>query len=263
MASQNTMIDVAMDSSVAFGYTSRSQIARRITEDWVGRSLYCAACSLDRVRPTTSNTAAVDFRCERCDAPYQLKSTRRLGPRLADAGHAAMIAALRSDSVPNLLVMEYAADWRVRELLLIPGFFFAESSVEKRKPLSPTARRAGWVGCNIRLDQIAPQGKIQIVSGGAPMPAASVRAQYESLRPVARLNVALRGWALDVLQIVQSLGRTEFSLRDVYQSESKLANSHPKNNNVRAKIRQQLQVLRDLSFVEFVGAGQYRLRYPS
>ena len=33
---------------------------------------------------------------------------------------------------------------------------------------------------------------------------------------------------------------------------------HPDNRHVRDKIRQQLQVLRDLGLVEFLGRGRYR-----
>jgi type II restriction enzyme len=34
--------------------------------------------------------------------------------------------------------------------------------------------------------------------------------------------------------------------------------THPDNRHVPDKIRQQLQVLRDLGFVEFLGGGRYR-----
>jgi len=35
--------------------------------------------------------------------------------------------------------------------------------------------------------------------------------------------------------------------------------AYPKNNNIRAKMRQQLQVLCDLGYLEFLGTGTYRL----
>jgi type II restriction enzyme len=35
---------------------------------------------------------------------------------------------------------------------------------------------------------------------------------------------------------------------------------HPSNNNVKAKIRQQLQFLRDKGVLDFVGRGQYRMK---
>lgn len=38
-----------------------------------------------------------------------------------------------------------------------------------------------------------------------------------------------------------------------------LAKLHSKNRHVRDKIRQQLQVLRDLGLIDFLGFGSYRL----
>jgi type II restriction enzyme len=64
-----------------------------------------------------------------------------------------------------------------------------------------------------------------------------------------------RGWTLDVLNVVRAL---KFILQDVYAFAGHLAKLHPANRHVRDKIRQQLQVLRDLGLVEFLGGGRYR-----
>ena len=53
----------------------------------------------------------------------------------------------------------------------------------------------------------------------------------------------------------------QFELEDVYAFEDRLAETYPENRHVRAKIRQQLQVLRDEGLVEFLGDGEYRLRF--
>jgi type II restriction enzyme len=74
------------------------------------------------------------------------------------------------------------------------------------------------------------------------------------------LNVQKRGWTLDVLQIVKRLDKKEFTLREVYDQEEALAKLHPDNHNVQPKIRQQLQVLRDLDLLEFLTPGFYRLK---
>ncbi len=58
---------------------------------------------------------------------------------------------------------------------------------------------------------------------------------------------------------MRGLGRGEFTLAEVYACEDALRRLHPQNLHVRDKIRQQLQVLRDLGFVEFEGRGIYRL----
>jgi hypothetical protein len=58
-----------------------------------------------------------------------------------------MVAAIREDRAPNLLLMRYAlATWEVRDLLLIPSFMFSESAVIKRlvapKPVAKAESRS-------------------------------------------------------------------------------------------------------------------------
>ena len=101
--------------------------------------------------------------------------------------------------------------------------------------------------------------RISVVSEGTPVTPREVRSSYNRLRPLEKLQVERRGWTLDVLQVVQSLGKMEFTLADVYGHAGSLAKLHPNNRHVRDKIRQQLQVLRDLGLLEFLGGGSYRL----
>lgn len=58
---------------------------------------------------------------------------------------------------------------------------------------------------------------------------------------------------------MQSLGKSAFTLSDVYAHSGKLAKLHPNNAHVRPKIRQQLQFLRDLGLLTFLGSGEYPL----
>ena len=69
-----------------------------------------------------------------------------------------------------------------------------------------------------------------------------------------------RGWLLDVMKCVESLGKRDFTLDDVYAFERHLGDLYPGNQNVKPKIRQQLQYLRDRGFIDFVSRGNYRLR---
>jgi len=170
-----------------------------------------------------------------------------------------MMKSVRSDTTPNLLVMQYSANWEVSNLLLVPAFFFSISSVEKRKPLSPTARRAGYVGCNILLSAIAPEGKLRLVSDGNIINTDLVRHQYQQVRPIAQISAASRGWTLDVLTVISQFGSRPFELSEVYGFESHFALLHPNNTRIREKIRQQLQVLRDLNFVRFLKRGKYEM----
>ncbi len=171
--------------------------------------------------------------------------------------------AIRSNRTPNLFVMQYdRKEWSVSNVILIPNFAFSMSAIEKRKALGPDARRAGWVGCNILLGRIPADAKIPIVTEGCPINSSEVRNQYARLRPLEGLTSEERGWTLDVLNAVRGLGIGEFALSDVYGFESSLGQLHPNNRHVRDKIRQQLQVLRDLGLLVFLGRGHYRLAGP-
>ena len=171
-----------------------------------------------------------------------------------------MLRAIREDRAPNLLFLHYSKDWLVTDLLLIPRVFFTESVIEKRRPLNPEARRAGWVGCNILLDRIPQDGKIPVVSNGLAVAERQVRNEFSRVRKLAEVPPAVRGWTLDVLTTIRKLGKVRFSLQELYQLETYLQRIHPRNQNVRPKIRQQLQVLRDLGLIEFTSPGTYTVR---
>ena len=61
------------------------------------------------------------------------------------------------------------------------------------------------------------------------------------------------------MKAVEAVGKAEFHLDDVYAHEATPAALYPDNHNVRPKIRQQLQVLRDRGWLEFTARrGTYR-----
>ena len=107
--------------------------------------------------------------------------------------------------------------------------------------------------------EIPSDGKITVVSAGVPVNKEHVRSEFSRVKDLSKVPPSLRGWTLDVLSAIRRLGRQEFSLQEVYEFEFELKRLHPKNENVRPKIRQQLQVLRDLGIVKFAGEGCYLL----
>jgi type II restriction enzyme len=255
-------VDLHLPTTGLASYKSASQRARVCTESWGAASLYCPACDSRRINALPSGTHAADFTCPSCDSRFQLKSkSSAFGNRVIDGAYAAMHRAIISDETPNLFLLHYQLpQLTVENVLLIPHFAFTLSFLEKRKPLSANARRAGWVGCNFLLDRIPPDARIPIIQDGEPVSSARVRKAYEKLRPLEKLNVQKRGWTLDVLQVVKGLDKREFTLKEVYDQEEALAKLHPNNAHVRDKIRQQLQVLRDLNLLQFLTPGSYRLR---
>jgi len=255
-------VDLRLPTTNLENYKSGSQRARVSTEPWGEANLYCAACDSPRISSLPTGTHAVDFSCPSCASRYQLKSSAsKFGNRVIDGAYVAMHRAILSDQTPNLFFLHYKLpQLTVESVLLIPRFAFSLSCVEKRNALSSTARRAGYVGCYFVLDRIPPDARIPIVENGRPISSSQVRKAYSKISSLEELNVEKRGWTLDVLNAIHSLKKKEFSLVDVYTLEPELSKLHPANRNVRPKIRQQLQVLRNLGLLEFLGSGTYRLR---
>jgi type II restriction enzyme len=249
-----------MPGELAERYNSPSQKVRVVSEAWGAENLYCASCPSDRIVPLPNNSKAVDFDCPRCRSRYQLKSQRRpLASQIMDAGYKAMREAIVQNRTPNVLALHYDfAGWGVQSLILIPRFVFSLSCIVKRNPLSPLAERHGHVLCNIALSNIPPDAQIPVIRDGVALNPNDVRDQYARLRPLENVGHEARGWTLDVLNVVRSLGKNEFSLAEVYARAEALARLHPQNKHIGPKIRQQLQRLRDLGLVEFQGRGIYR-----
>jgi type II restriction enzyme len=139
--------------------------------------------------------------------------------------------------------------------LLIPSFAFPTSAIIKRKPLALTARRAGWVGCNIAFHRIPTDARISIVTDSRVESPKNVRAQFRRVKPLAEIKAKERGWTLDVLNAVRRLGKKEFTTSDAYAFAREIEKLHPDNRPVKDKIRQQLQVLRDTGFLSHVERG--------
>jgi type II restriction enzyme len=251
-----------MRPELAAGYKSRSQQARVISEAWGLDNLFCPRCDSPNLVGSETNTQVVDFLCPVCCARFQLKSqSHPFSRKIVDSAYEVMRRAIEERRTPHLLAMEYDRPrWMVHSLTLIPSFALTLSSLEKRKPLSPGARRSGWVGCNILLDMIPLDARIPVVSCGIPASPVVVRRQYARLHPLETLDYEARGWTLDVLNMVRLLGKNEFALGELYLKTAYLQELHPINRHIREKIRQQLQRLRDLGFLEFRGRGTYRVK---
>jgi type II restriction enzyme len=132
--------------------------------------------------------------------------------------------------------------------------------IEKRKPLAETARRAGWIGCNILLNSVPESGKVYFVRNGLVAPQEEVLSKWQkTLFLREEKEISAKGWLLDVMRCVEKIGKPDFTLEDVYRFERELSLLHPENNHVKDKIRQQLQVLRDKNYLEFVSRGKYHL----
>jgi type II restriction enzyme len=249
------------DISIAAKYTSQAQKSRVLSEKWLESNGYCLACECDVLRRTSANTRATDFVCPECEQNYELKAFRiRPTSSLVDGAYQTLMDRILERSAPTLMMLERSELWEIRSLTAVHHVFLTPGILEKRKPLSLTARRAGWTGCNIRLDRLPSDAQIEVIGSGKINDRGLVRSAFRRFERLDGIAPETRGWTTLTLRLIRELRTEVFELRDLYKKEGQLMAEYPSNRNIRAKIRQQLQVLRDLGYLDFLGAGTYRLK---
>ncbi len=251
-----TDIDVSL-------YESASQIARLRTEAWVGKEIFCPKCG-SQLNPAANNREACDFTCT-CGEEFELKSKcGKIGSKIVNGAHDALTRRVTSNTNPNLYILQYRKiDLFVENFFAVPRYFFVPTIIERRKPLAITARRAGWVGCNILIGLVPDAGRIHYVRNGERVDKRSVLHAWNSVHFLEKQESSdARGWLLNIMKCIDQLNTSRFSLEDIYRFEPLLKSKYPQNNFIREKIRQQLQVLRDNGYLEFISRGQYcRVKY--
>ncbi len=253
---------LSMDQSKAEDYKSKSQIARVLTEAWFKEEMYCPACDSDKVKKLPENTEVKDFICPSCEETFQLKAkSRSFGNKVANSEYNTKIKRIKKGLSPNWVFLRYdIKQYTVEELMILPKHFMTLEAVEERKPLSDDARRSGWKGSNILLNKFPEDAFLYIIRDGEILPKPKVRKYWKKFEFMEEEELSSKGWLNDVLRYVRKLDKEIFTLQDIYKFKEQLKKQHPENKHIKAKIRQQLQVLRDREIIEFIDYdGTYRI----
>jgi type II restriction enzyme len=240
-------------------YKSASQRARVASENWVAQNFFCPHC-LAPLHKTANNTKAKDFVCHACAQGFELKSKRgAFHNRVVDGAYHAMLAAVEASKAPNLLLLSFSDDFRVKDLVAVPNRFLVKEIIIPRKPLGAHCRRAGWQGCSLDIGLLPPEGRIPCVKDFAFIPGERIKRVWDKTAFLDRGERASRGWLTVTMSLVRRLKKERFVLADLYALENLAQRVFPDNRHVKAKLRQQLQALRDVGWLEFEGKGKYRL----
>lgn len=254
-------MNLSFDARFADAYTSFSQKARVLTEAWVLGEIYCPSCG-GSIYDYDNNKPVADFYCKKCSDDFELKSKKgKHGKKVSAGAYSKMIERINSLQKPNFFFMGYEREtWSVNNFFVVPKHFIVSEIIERRNPLADSARRAGWVGSNILFSKIPKAGQIFYIENGNELKKKDVLEKWQKtafLRQVKKAEA--KGWILDIMNCVDALNMNEFKLHDVYAFENDLAVIHPENKNIKPKIRQRLQLLRDKGYLEFAVPGKYRL----
>ena len=254
-------MDLKFNTNIADSYSSNSQIARILTENWVKNNSYCPNCGNDGINEFENNRPVADFYCGSCKEEFELKSknSKSVGNKIIDGAYSSMIKRINDENNPNFFFLTYdKVNWQVSNFMIIPKYFFVSDIIQKRKKLAKTARRAGWIGCNIDLTQIPESGRIFLVKNSEIIKTKNVLSQWSNTLFLKDKKGSLKSWILDVMSCIDKIESNIFSLKEVYAFEERLKLKYPNNKFIKDKIRQQLQVLRDKGQIEFKKRGFYQ-----
>lgn len=254
-------MNLVFNTNKARKFKNNSQIARVLTEDWVKTNSFCPNCGEIKLQEFQNNKPVADFYCNQCLNEFELKSKNSysIGKNIVDGAYSTMIERISSENNPNFFFLTYdRSKWEVNNFIIIPKHYFISEIIVERKPLAPTARRAGWIGCNIDLTKIPENGRIFLVKNSEIVPKERVRAKWQGTEFLKTTKGSSKGWILDIMNCVDSIKKDSFSLKDIYQFENDLKLKYPENNFIKDKIRQQLQFLRDKGLIEFKSRGSYK-----
>lgn len=252
-------MQLLLDVKISKNYKSKSQIARILSEDWVLNNSYCPSCGRFDLNNYKQNNPAADFYCRNCRSDYELKSFRKFPKqKIVDGAYDSMINKILKNKNPNFLFLQYDSSFSVLNYFTIPNYFFSSEIIEKRRPLSETARRANWIGCNILFGNLPKSGMIYLIKDSTIINPSLVVDQWQKTSFLTHRKIENRGWLIELIRIVENISANTFTLKDVYKFEGYLKQKFPKNKYIKEKIRQQLQVLRDKGIIKFLGYGNYQ-----
>jgi type II restriction enzyme len=231
-----------------------------MTEHWVNEYIYCPICAgtLDSYE---NNRPVADFQCQNCKQDYELKSknSKSMGKIVPDGAYDKMIQRITSHANPNFFFLNYdKTSCEVVNFLTVPKHLFLPQMIIKRKKAIPN--RPNYFMCNIDISSIPDAGKIYYIKNKKIENKQKVLENWRKIEFLNKpLNFETKGWMIDVIYCIEKLQKTRFYLDELYLFEKSLALKHPHNNNIKAKIRQQLQLLRDKGYLQFEKRGQYKL----
>ena len=145
-------------------WKSESRIVGEACEYYVKNNIKCIRCNNHNFEKCKTNEKSKDLICINCNQKYQIKAksaTHKQVDNIKCKNQFKTIGGEYSTTINNineeidyLIVLYETQSYKVINVLYISNEHINSSCILPRKPLSSTAKRAGWQGCNILFDNI-------------------------------------------------------------------------------------------------------------
>ena len=141
------------------GWKNKFKIIGEAVENYIVYNLPCPVCNENKLEKYKQNEKSRDASCKNCKCQLQIKASKMTNVnkkitilKLLGASYTTTLASIKNNNV-HFVIVYYYVDiynyYHVSNIYFVNSKDINENCIEMRKPLSATAKRAGWVGCNL------------------------------------------------------------------------------------------------------------------
>lgn len=145
-------------------WKSESRIVGEACEYYIKNNVKCVRCFDNNFEKCKTNEKSKDLICINCHQKYQIKAksaTQRQVNNIKDkntfntiGGEYLTTLHNINEKIDYLIILYEKQSYKIINILYIKNENITSNCIKPRKPLSITAKRAGWQGCNISFNDI-------------------------------------------------------------------------------------------------------------
>ena len=250
------IMNIKFDITNKKRFTSKSRRFGYMAEQWIASNMYCPICGYHKLKQLSTNTKASDFICPKCKEFYELKSdnSKKVPKSLMGGNYDVYKAKFRSAIKPNILYLQHDKS-QVINLFFIHKDLITIKNIKKRK--KPLKRNKDYYMCTISLLNISSNKMFSIIANSDVINKNRIINKFKKKLIIKNESK----WIYCTINIINSIWRKYFHLKDFNCYIKKLQKIHPNNKHIPEKIRQTLQYIAKLGYIDSLGKGYYVKKY--
>ncbi len=145
-------------------WKNESRIVGEACEYYIKNNTKCVRCNHNNFYKCKTNEQSKDLICINCNQKFQIKAksaTQKQVNNIKNKNIFRTIGGEYSTTLKNineqidyLIILYEKHSYKIINILYIKNENISSNSIIPRKPLSITAKRAGWQGCNFLFNNI-------------------------------------------------------------------------------------------------------------
>tara|TARA_B110000305_G_scaffold173614_1_gene191901 strand:- start:256 stop:750 length:495 start_codon:yes stop_codon:yes gene_type:complete len=145
-------------------WKSESRIVGEAGELYIKENIECSRCNDNNFQKCKSNETSKDLICISCSQKYQIKAKSATQKQINNIKNKDIFKTIGgeysttlkniNEQIDYLIILYEKKSYKIINILYIKYENININCIIPRKPLSTTAKRAGWQGCNIIFDNI-------------------------------------------------------------------------------------------------------------